>query len=591
MARTANPLSTRKSALERAYGAARRLFGVVGVFSLFINLMMLATPLYMLQVYDRVLTSRSVDTLIALSVLVIGLLGVSALLEVLRGRLLVRIGTRFDAEITEALFAAPIDRRLRKGDGSSSQPFHDLETLRGFIGGAGLVALFDMPWMPLYIALIFLFHPLLGVIALGGAVVLFVLALVSELSTRKPMQAAATRTQQARDLAEASVRNAEVVRAMGMFDGLRARWLDVHREALGLNVQAQDVGGVISTFAKFIRFILQVAVLGVGAWLVILEQITPGVMIAASIILGRGLAPVEAAIAHWRSMISARGASRRIRSLIEAHGVEREGMPLPAPAGKLVVDAVTARPPGVSKPALYSVSFALAPGEALGLIGPSAAGKSTLARILVGVWQPTVGHVRLDAADIADWDPRQLGPHIGYLPQDVELFSGTVAENIARFGAPDPERVVKAARCAGSHELILHLPEGYDTQIGESGSAVSAGQRQRIALARALYGDPALVVLDEPNANLDAEGEEALRGALTRLHDNKQTVIVISHRPSVLAVVDQVMVLRNGRVETIGTREEVLPKMVRTVRDDSAPGAPGQEAGNVIVTRMSDVQN
>jgi len=572
--------SIKQTELEQALASARGVFAVVGGFSLFINLLMLVSPIYMLQVYDRVLTSRSEDTLIMLTVLAVGLLAINAVLELARSKLLVRLGGRLDARLNDRVFAARFDHALAGGVGAHGQPLRDLEQLRAFLTGPGLVALFDVPWTPLFIALIFLFHPVLGAVALIGAVLLFAIALGSELATRGPQQRAATHAIQAHDFADAAVRNAEAIRAMGMLPGLRHRWLARHQAALAHQATAADRAAGLNAGAKFIRPGLQIAVLGLGAYLVILEQITPGVMIATSIIMGRALAPVEATINHWRSFIGARGAHGRLDELLGRHGAPAERMPLPPPEGRLRLEGVTALPPGARAPVLHGISFELARGELLGVIGPSAAGKSTLARMLVGVWPPTSGHVRLDGAELRDWSPAELGRHIGYLPQDVELFDGTVHENIARFGAPDPEGVVAAARTAGAHEMILALSDGYDTRIGEAGSVLSGGQRQRIGLARALYGAPALIVLDEPNANLDGEGEEALRTSLGSLKALGRTVVVISHRPNILATVDTLLMLRDGRIELFGPQKDALPKLMRTVR------GPGAAAANMEVSHV-----
>jgi PrtD family type I secretion system ABC transporter len=557
--------------LRETVYAARYIFLSIALFSFFLNLLMLVSPFYMLQVYDRVLTSHSKDTLYVLSILAVGLLAISAMLELVRGRILVRLGARLDRHVTHDLFAALIEDRIATQRNAASQPIRDLESVRSFLTGPGLLAFFDAPWVPLFLGLIFLFHPLLGVVALIGAAILFILAILSELTTRAPWQRATSESMQAHRFAETSVRNADVIWALGMLGDLRRRWQEKHLSALAYTGKATDRLGTFSAIAKFVRPLLQIGVLGFGAYLVIEEAISPGVMIAASIVMGRALAPVEASITHWRSFISARSAYSRLSKLLGDYDINRQRMQLPAPRGRVSVEGMTLVPPSAAKPALINVSFQLAPGELLGIVGPSAAGKSTLARALMGIWAPKMGNVRLDGADMAEWDRKDLGRHLGYLPQDVELFDGTVAENIARFEELVPDAVNRAAQIANAHEMILRLPEGYDTQIGEGGSVLSGGQRQRIGLARAIYNMPCLVVLDEPNANLDAEGEAALRVTLKRLKELKRTVIIISHKRSTLADMDKLLVLDGGRVKIFGPRVDVLKQLAAQQAEAKKP--------------------
>ena len=566
------------SALGQALRRAWTVFAIVGVFSFFINLLMLVGPLYMLQIYDRVLSSGSIPTLIFLTVAAAGLILTSALLEHVRARVLVRLGGRLDHELNADVFACLVKRSVGDAGSGQAQPLRDLDSLRSFLTGQGLLSLFDAPWTPVFLAIVFIMHPILGFVALAGAVVLFTVALLNELTTRKPLAEAAAHNIVAMRFAESTLRNSEVIEAMGMMAGLKRRWLDRHRQAMIRQARASDHAGAFTAVSKFVRPVLQVAMLGTGAYLALQQIITPGVMIAASIIMGRALAPVEGAIKNWRGVVLAREAHRRLTDFLADLEKRGPSMPLPRPRGAITVEKLVAAPPGGKTPVIKGISFALAPGDSLGIIGPSAAGKSTLARLIVGVWRPSSGHVRLDAADVADWDHLQLGPHLGYLPQDVELFDGTVADNIARFAEPDPEGVVAAARQAGVHELILHLPDGYDTVIGERGAVLSGGQRQRIGLARALYGEPALVVLDEPNSNLDGEGEQALRQALIGLKERGATVVIIAHRPSVLSAVDKLLVLRDGMIETFGPREEVLPKVTRAVPSPSPEPAGSRRA-------------
>ncbi len=551
-----------KSEVSEAIAASRGALLMTGVFSFFINLLMLVAPLYMLQIYDRVLTSRSESTLIVLTVLAGGMLLVMGLLDLIRSRVLVRIGARLDLLLNPRVFSAVFMQSLRGYRGERSKPLRDLDGLRQFVTGPGPFAFFDAPWMPVYLGVIFLFHPLLGFVALAGAAVLFVMALLNEILTRKPLQHANAEAMAAYGFAEASLRNAEVLEAMGMMENIRKRWLAKHREGTGYQSIASDRAGALTAASKSMRMFLQVAILGVGAFLALQQIITPGVMIAASIIMGRALAPVEQAIGQWRSFLAARSSYRRLQVLLRETPEGETPHGLPRPEGRIAVENVVAVPPGASKPVLKGLSFRLEAGEALGVIGPSASGKSTLARLLVGVWSPYNGAVRLDGAEIQAWDRAELGPCIGYLPQDIELFAGTVADNIARLtDEPDPEKVVLAAQQAGVHEMILQLDQGYDTEIGDNGSILSGGQRQRIALARALYGDPVLVVLDEPNANLDAAGDQALSEAILGLKRRKAIVIVMAHRPSAIAAVDKLLFLRDGKAQAFGPKEEVLAKI------------------------------
>jgi PrtD family type I secretion system ABC transporter len=560
--------------LHASFQASRGSFLATGGFSFCINLLMLTVPLYMLQVYDRVLASRSESTLLALTAIAAGMLLVMGVLDAIRGRVLVRIGASVDTRLNDRVFSAVFAAARRERGASRGQPLRDLDSLRQFLTGPGPFALFDVPWIPVYAFVIYLLHPSLGLIAAAGAVVLVLVATLNELRTRPPLQEANRETAAAHALAENSLRNAEVLQALGMEGALCHRWRQRHDGGIGHQALASDRGGSLSAVSKTLRLLLQVAILGTGASLAIQQVITPGTMIAASILMGRALAPVELAISQWRSFVAARDAYRRLDELLTAFPAPDDHTELPAPKGRLAVEDLVAAPPDAEKPVLVGVSFAVEPGEALGIVGPTASGKSTLARHLVGVWEPARGAVRLDGADLRDWHRAGLGPHLGYLPQDVELFAGTVAENIARLSRePDSQRVVRAAKWAGAHEMILRLPNGYDTPIGVDGCVLSGGQRQRIGLARALYGDPALVVLDEPNANLDSEGDRALARAIQGLKRAGKTVVVLVHRPAALAVVDKVLVLGEGRVQAHGPKNEVLGAggRVRTAAAASAP--------------------
>ncbi len=566
--------------LEETLGALKRFFVAAGAFSFFINALMLVPAIYMLQVYDRVLVSRNETTLYMLTLIVIGFYVVMGGLEWLRSRLMVQAGLRLDAELNDKVLSSAFRQNLRQSGASADQSLGDLGVIRQFLTGNGLFAFFDAPWAPLFIAVIFLMHPLLGVVSLIGALVLLGLALLTEYRTQKPLAAANQAGIAANQFANNSFRNAEVIEAMGMFPSLRARWYALHGRMLALQAVASERAGSISAVTRFTRISLQSLILGFGALLVIDGQITPGAMIAASILMGRALAPVEQAIGAWKQFVAARGAHGRLKQLLGDYHPREPRISLPAPRGEYRIENVYAAAPGGSVPILRGVNLAIPQGTVVGVIGPSGSGKSTLARLLVGVWGAGSGKVRLDGADVFDWDKAELGPSIGYLPQDVELFDGTVAENIARFGELDSEAIVQAATLAGVHDMILHLPAGYDTPIGNAGCALSGGQRQRIALARALYGDPSVVVLDEPNSNLDDVGEAALVAALKQLKEAGRTVVLITHRTSVLSVIDRLLVLRDGQVHAWGPPAEVLAALnqaaqkERSAAQAAAAGAP-----------------
>lgn len=559
------------SQLRDALGACRGGFFAVAVFSLFINLLMLATPLYMLQLFDRVLGSRSTDTLMVLTIITVLALLTMAGLMMARGRIMVWIGTWIDRRIGGSVLAAGIEGGLH-GREPSVQGLRDVSTVRSFLAGSGVFPLMDAPWTPIFIVIVFMLHPTLGWISLVGAVILFALALFNELATQKLLARSGTSSIHSLNQAQSAVHNADVIRAMGMAPNLIRRWQQQNAETLALQARASNRGGAITSASKFFRLMLQIAMLGTGAWLVLQAEVTPGVMIAGSILMARALAPVEQAIGTWRSAVAARDAYKRVKQLLAALPARPESMPLPAPSGKVSVEGLAYIHPGAADPVLRGVTFELNAGEAMGLIGPSAAGKTTLARLVVGNLTPRAGHARLDGMDVAEWDSEDRGQYIGYLPQDVELFSGTVRENIARMGEGDTEDIIAAAKLAGVHDLILRLPQGYETEIGDGGASLSGGERQRIALARALYGDARLIVLDEPNASLDSEGEAALVNALQTLSENNITLVVIAHRPSILRNMDKVLVLRDGAMSAFGPRDEVLPAVTAPRRDeDSAP--------------------
>jgi PrtD family type I secretion system ABC transporter len=540
--------------------ACRRAFLAAGLFSLGVNLLMLTVPLYMLQIFDRVLMSRSLDTLLLLTIVALVALLTLALLDLVRSSLFVRLGHWMEHKLSGYMLGGAVTTVLKSGY-ASVQSLRDLSTVRTFLSGPGMVPLLDIPWTPIFLAVIFMLHPMLGWIALGGALVLVTLAMSNELVTRRILLSATNASIEATQAAEAAVQNADVIEAMGMLPALVGRWHRESSEALNLQRRAAGRNSAISAFSKFLRLALQLSVLGTGAFFVIAGELTGGGMIAASILMGRALAPIDMVIGAWRSAVSAYGAYQRVKQQLARAPVNRQALSLPAPMGQLVADNVTFLYAGQSEPVLKNVSFALEPGESLGIVGPAAAGKTTLARLIVGNLEAKLGHIRLDGADVSQWPPEDRGQYLGYLPQDVELFSGTVRENISRMGTGDTG-VIPAARLVGAHEIILGLPAGYETNIGRSGTALSGGQRQLIALARAVYGEPRLIVLDEPYANLDHGAEEDLIKALQDLKARGATVIVIAHRPNILQQVDKMLVLRHGQVHGFGDRSEVLPKMI-----------------------------
>jgi len=535
-----------------------------GVFSFFINLLLLTSPLYMLQMFDRVIGSRSNETLVLLTLAAAGAILVWAVLEMLRSRLLMRAGVALDRLIGEKVLAELLKNSTAPGGNPYPHGLRDASTLRGFLTGQGIVAFFDAPWAPFFLIIIYLFHPVFGIIATVGMLILFGLALLDEKITKKPLTEASTQGRRTGQFVDLAMRNAEVVKAMGMLPAVRQRWNVLNLATGDLQMLARNRAGNIVAATKFVRLMLQIVMLAFGAYLVIDQHVTPGIMMAATLILGRAMAPVEMAIGGWKNLVEARGAYERLDKLLTAaRRQEEESLELPAPQGRLSVEKVIFGP-SLAQLILRGVSFELAAGESLGLVGPSGAGKSTLARLIIGVWSPLSGAVRLDGANINEWNREHLGSFVGYLPQDVELFAGTVAENIARLGDPaaNGEEIVAAAQRAFAHDMILRLSNGYDTQIGEGGVILSGGQRQRIALARALFGNPRLVLLDEPNSSLDTEGELALMQAMRKMKQDGVTLIVITHKPSILVNIDKVLVLQNGQVDKYGPRPEMMEKMV-----------------------------
>jgi ATP-binding cassette subfamily C protein len=554
-----------RTELGDALRACRGAFLGVGLMSCMINILYLTGSFFMLEVYDRVLPSRSVPTLVGLIILAGGLYVAQGILDLLRGRILVRIGSSLDEALSPRVFQTVVRLPLIAGGHNEGlQPLRDLDNVRSFLSGMGPSALFDLPWLPLYLAICFAFHPMIGVTALVGAVLLVGLTILTEIMTREPAREANGLAARRSGIASASRRNAEVVVAMGMAGRLTQRWREANETYLAGNQRTSDVAGGLGAIAKVMRMILQSAVLGVGAYLVINQEATAGIIIAGSILSARALAPVDLAIAHWKGFVTARQSWHRLNGLLYALPDQAAVTQLQNPSQKLTIEGVSIAPPGEQKITVSDITFALAAGNGLGIIGPSGSGKSSLLRALVGVWKPVRGHVRLDAAALDQWAPDDLGRHIGYLPQDVELFAGSIADNICRFD-PDAkdDDIITAARQAGVHDLIVGMREGYDTQVGDHGGVLSAGQAQRIALARALYGDPFLIVLDEPNSNLDTEGDEALTKAVRAARTRGAIVIVVAHRPIGIEGVDMLLVLKDGRMQAFGPKETVLGQVLQ----------------------------
>ena len=550
----------------------------VGLFSALINLLMLSGSMFMLQIYDRVLPSKSVPTLIGLSLIFLGLYAFQAILDLIRARVLVRIGSAFDESIAERVYGAVLKLPLKGARMADAlQPVRDLDTIRNFLTGLGPTALFDLPWMPLYLGLCFVFNFYIGLAATVGAIIIVALTVITEITSRAPIRDVAKFGAARSVFAEASRVHSEVLHALGMTGRMGDRWREANAQFSDAQQRVSDVTGGLGSIAKVLRLVLQSAVLGVGAYLVIQQQATAGIIIASSIITARALAPVDIAIANWKGFGAARQSWRRLTSLLAALPVETEVLQLPKPSASLSVENVAVVPPGSKRTVVQGISFNLEAGSALGIIGPSASGKSSLVRALLGVWPASFGTVRIDGAELTQWSRDSLGRHMGYLPQDVSLCDGTVAENISRFETnPSSNAIIAAAQAAGVHDLILTLPNGYETAIGERGETLSAGYRQRIGLARALYGDPFLVILDEPNSNLDMEGELALTKAIRGVCQRGGIVIVIAHRPSVLTAVDLVLAVVNGQTRAFGSRDEVLAPMHVVPNAHPAPNATPQ---------------
>ncbi len=557
----------------------RREFAVVGVFSMVVNLLMLTPTIYMLQVYDRVMVSQSHLTLLVVSLICLFLFGVMAFSEWARSILLVRTGVKLDQLLSHRVFKGTFLAYLNPSDSSPAKAFNDLTAMRQFLTGNGVFAFFDSPWVPIYVAVLFLLHPWLGVLALLFAVVQGAIAWFGH-SLSKEAQLISSRAQtETQGFLGSKLRNVDVLVSMGMLEGLYRRWRDKQLKALLLAGDAQSKTGALTALSKFVRYVQQSLSLGAGAWLVVVGEISPGAMIAANVLMTRALAPIDLLVSTWPSFLTTKDAFERLRTLLQLSAPGRTDVMKNRPVGQLTLEKVTVRVPGRDKPVLDGVSFVALPGTVTVVLGPSGSGKSTLARAMMGIGQMPAGQVLLDGRAITDWTRESLGPYVGYLPQDIELFDGTVAENIARIGEVDSQAVIAAAEAAGLHQMILRFPKGYDTPMGQAGAFLSGGQRQRIGLARALYGEPSLVVLDEPNANLDDEGEKALMNAVLLLKNKGANVILISHRPGVLAVADRVVILQDGQLVASGPRDGVLQALKEQREAAAVTAAPAPSAG------------
>lgn len=551
-----------ENSLQAALKACKGSFISVGIFSFFVNALMLVPTFYMLQVYGRVMTSGSIPTLVMLTIIMTLLVATMGALELVRSRIMVRVSTKLDVLLSRSVYRASFKRALDSGGmDASAQPLNDLTGLRQFMTGNGLFAFFDAPWLPIYIAVMFMFHPWYGWVAIGSAIILLILAALNEKMTGKALAEANKENLGASLYTSKNLRNAEVIESMGMLNTLIHRWSGRQKNVLMLQSVASDKGGAIAAISKTFRMLIQSLILGLGAYLAINHEISAGLVIAGSVLLGRALAPIDLIIGSWKGFISARSQYNRLNEILDKQKAEPDRMSLPAPEGHVNVENIIVSPPGSRTPVIKGISFTVPAGMVVGVIGPSASGKSTLARALLGIWVPQHGVVRLDGADISSWDKSELGPHIGYLPQDIELFEGSISENIARFSEVDAEKVVLAAKTAGVHEMILQLADGYDTVIGSDGANLSGGQRQRIGLARAIYGTPKLIILDEPNSNLDEVGEKALALAIQQLKAAGSTVFVITHRTNILTQLDRLLVMNNGTISMYGPREQVMAEL------------------------------
>ncbi|WP_281969159.1 type I secretion system permease/ATPase [Roseovarius nanhaiticus] len=571
----------KKTSLDLAYGRFRSTFVATIVFSFFTNLLMFVGPLYMLQIYDRVLSSRNEMTLIMMTAVAIALLISYGLLEFTRSRLLVRAGMQFDEVLANPVFHRVVKQQTAMPGSNAKLALTDIDKVREFMTGQGILAFFDAPWVPLFLALCFAFHPWLGIVATIGAVIIFALAITNEFATRTVLQDASKAAQGANHFVSTTMQNAEVIRALGMEKQLTKRWLDQHDDMLVHQAKASDRAASIMASSKFVRMSLQIAILGTGAYLAIQQLISPGIMIAASIVMGRALAPVEQAVGQWKQFVAARSSHKRLKELFDKVADQEERTELPDPKGNLKVEQLFATVPGTRDPLLRGITFSVEAGEVLAIIGPSGSGKSSLVRHLVGAMIPAGGTVRLDGTEMKHWDPDQVGRFMGYLPQDVKLFGGSVAENISRFEEePKDSEVVEAATMSGAHDMVQTLANGYETNVGDGGMFLSGGQRQRVGLARAVYRSPSLVILDEPNSNLDSDGEKALMSCIQQLKAMGKTVILVTHKTNLLSLTDKIVMLRNGVVEKFGPTKEFFQNAQAAAPAQSGEQAPKKVTGN-----------
>ena len=570
--------------IDALYGY-KKIFRSVGFFTACMNLLLLVPSIYMLEIYDRVLTSRNEFTLLMLSLIAFILYIIYAILDAIRSHTVIEVGKKIDAELNHRTYTAAFEQNLKIKGGNAGQALNDLTTIRQFVTGPSLYAFFDVPWFPFYLIVIFLFNVWLGVFSTACVLILLVLAFLNESVTHQPLSEASTLSVQSSNIAGNNLRQAEVIESMGMLPALRNRWFKVHSQFLGKQALASQRAASLGAATKFFRTLMQSLALGFAAFLVLENKLSPGMMIAATILLGKATSPVEMVIGSWRQWRSTVSAYERLKKLLFDNPSRAVGMSLPKPEGYLSMEAVYAAPPGVKQAVIKNISFAIQPGDVLGVIGPSAAGKSTLARVAVGIWPSSPNAARIDGADVYRWNKDELGPSIGYMPQDIEVFPGTVSENIARFSEYDSEDVVEAAKLAGVHEMILRLPEGYDTHIGDGGVGLSGGQKQRLAFARAVFGKPNVVVLDEPNSNLDEAGEMALVNAIRGLQARKATVMVITHRMPILQITNKLLLLQDGVVRMFGPTHEVMQALKNKAIESAANpenGAPksSSESGN-----------
>lgn len=549
---------TEESELKQTLRHSKDSFVYAGFVSMFINLLMLVPSIYMLQLYDRVLASRSEYTLLMLTVITVALFAMLGSLELVRSRILVRVGNKIDSELSPRIFNAMFSMANKYPGKASAQPLNDLTQIRQFMTGTPLFAFFDAPWMPIYIALLFVFDVYFGVFAIFAALIILSLTIINDKKTKDELENANKVYQSSTSFVSHSLRNAEVIEAMGMHENVKKRWMDKYIDFLNKQSRASDEAGLWSNLSKTLRMLFQSLILGLGGWLAIEGHLTPGMMIAGSIIMGRALAPLDLLTGSWKLFVNARQSYYRLETLLGEFPITKEPTPLPAPVGHIMVENLVVLPPNSQIPSIKNITMHVPAGEIVAIIGPSAAGKSTLARTMLGVWKPYSGKVRIDSAELDHYNKVDLGKYIGYLPQDIELFEGTVSENIARYNEPDPAKVVEAAKVAGVHEMILQLPQGYDTPIGVGGATLSGGQRQRIGLARALYDYPKIIVLDEPNSNLDDLGEQALVNAIIHLKKKGSTVVLITHRPAILNITDRIALLVEGTLKMYGPSADVI---------------------------------